>query len=287
MAEFRENLSDFTANFSSHGFQRVFYPIGKKPTKVSKWFRLIWLFAWGSAAVAMMCQMGQIFQQYFEYGKATTVSITREQSFPFPAVTICSENSLVKNRLSDWLEDCHTMGPYEGICDHAQKLQRKNLSGDPLTTYYKRMLPANLNSKYVTDDWQFLQNLSHSLGDVRGERWMFLDLADISKNITITKDSLWKFNGYLYAKIGSFQETPGSCFTFNHQSQDNLVANGESILYIPLKKGLMQKESSESHSDTTNSLLCYFVMIHAPGTIPVLDDAEKICSSTEVIFELE
>ena len=56
MAEFREKLSDFTANFSSHGFQRVFYPIGERPTKVSKRFRLIWLLAWGSAAVTMMYQ---------------------------------------------------------------------------------------------------------------------------------------------------------------------------------------------------------------------------------------
>ena len=50
----------------------------------------------------------------------------------------------------------------------------------------------------------------------------------------------------------------------------------------------MQRESSESQPGHNNTRLCYFVMIHAPGTIPILDDdVEKICTSTQVTFGYE
>ena len=110
MVQVHQSLNDFVLNFSSHGFQRIFYPIGSKPTKVSKFFRLVWFFAWGSAAVVMMYQMGETFQQFLRYEKITTLTITREKKIPFPAVTICNNNALLNDRVENFLENCNTTG---------------------------------------------------------------------------------------------------------------------------------------------------------------------------------
>ena len=84
MAEIRQSLKDFVLNFSSHGFQRVFYPVGNEPTIVSKLFRVIWFFAWGGASLAMIYQIVDIFDQYFMYGKTTTISFTKGSVYSVP-----------------------------------------------------------------------------------------------------------------------------------------------------------------------------------------------------------
>ena len=93
---------DFIANFSSHGLRRVFDPIGTSPTLISRCFRLIWFFAWVSAAYFTISHMGQTVQQYLRYQTITSTHIRRGDPIKFPTVTFCPGHSLSINHAIFW-----------------------------------------------------------------------------------------------------------------------------------------------------------------------------------------
>ena len=297
----RQSLKDFVLNFSSHGFQRVFYPVGSAPTKVSKLFRVIWLVAWGSAAVMMTYQMSEIFTKYFEYGKSTAISITRETSIPFPAVTICSQNGLDKNRVVSWLNKCEPptgVRIYDMLCylppAFQKDMDRTHVS---LNTYIRKFFLELSNNHAAMGQLELARNLSFSrdnimygwgFGDKNYENFIDFGLDPVDFE---NPELLWKFSGYLVPE-GSPPFRAGSCYTFNHSPQLGVSATEKSVLHVTLNKTLVQQDCFNSVRMRGNRTFCgrgcYVVILHAPGTVPMLTDkVEIVCESSHISFQYE
>ena len=107
MADVRQLLHDFLTNFSCHGAQRAFYPIGAKPTRVSKCFRCVWLVIWTVAAIYMIRQCVETLDLYSRHETVLSVAIRRGEPVLFPAITICPTSSYSKHRIVEWLRNCH------------------------------------------------------------------------------------------------------------------------------------------------------------------------------------
>ena len=100
-------LKDFAVNFSSHGIQRAVSPAG--PSISAHIFRWIWLLTWLLAAVYMAYQMTTTISSYLQFKTLTRISVDQKSSVPFPAVTICTGNTLNRTRFLHWLNNCEAI----------------------------------------------------------------------------------------------------------------------------------------------------------------------------------
>ena len=105
MAGLEQILKDFIINFSSHGLRRAFYPIGQKPTIASHFFRLIWLFAWGTAAYFMIGQIQRSVKSYLQFKTVISISVQRGDPIVFPTVTICPIPMFSTKRILECLKN--------------------------------------------------------------------------------------------------------------------------------------------------------------------------------------
>ena len=204
---------DFIANFSSHGLRRVFDPIGTSPTLISRCFRLIWFFAWVSAAFFTISHMGQTVQQYLRYQTITSTHIRRGDPIKFPTVTFCPGHSLSINHAIFWAtKNCNSSinktDDTIAICSTFNNL----LAGKDVKSWKNRAkLNVNLNTvimKKSLDKFpQMVKNLRCSLDDM-------MVVNESHFNMEAVGREAWKFDHDSSTSLGR------NCYTFVGNKDD-------------------------------------------------------------------
>ena len=193
--EERQVFRDAITNLSSHGLQRIFYPVS--PTATAKYFRFIWFVAWSLAAYYMFHQMTNTIRDYLDYKTVTKVTIEQNDRVPFPAVTVCSGNPLRMSLVREWLKNCNEEKDgeaYSSCARYASELEEIDRSFNQSDVKIQRFLLGA--HSVIIEKIQFRNN------------WGNMTLSDLIKNKLFVQDASTdqKENEELFWKWNEFKE---------------------------------------------------------------------------------
>ena len=235
-----QSLDDFLSNSSCHGISRIFHPIGFQ--RFSKCFRWIWLFVWLLAAATLIFQFKSIFDEYREFNAVSKVTVRKERSSLWPTVSVClppfsDPPKLSKKRVERWLRNCSfSMNPIQFW----------------MCTYWSKKWQDVINGTY--DQIQFEGDLQKALktDDPELATKLSMDFAD-----WISFGPEWIF---------SFPKS--DCYSFN--------SDGKRQQNWPWERlRIFWNEKSHCFNER-NCRMCAVIILHPPGTIPVITEATDI-----------